>query len=82
MGQDHEDVNDWVERFIMAAEVQDLNVNNFFKITKLNLRGSYKEWFKRLLPAPIDWAKLKTLIIQKYGEVDADDIKMKLDAIK
>jgi hypothetical protein len=82
LGQDHEDVNDWVERFIMAAEVQDLNVNKFFKITKLNLRGSYKESFRRLQPAPIDWAKLKTLIIQKYGEVDVDDIKMKLDAIK
>jgi hypothetical protein len=47
-GQDHEDVNDWVERFIMAIEVQDLNVNKLFKITKLNLRGSYKEWFRRL----------------------------------
>jgi hypothetical protein len=81
-GQDHEDVNDWVERFIMAVEVQDLNVNKLFKITKLNLRGSYKEWFRRLQPAPTDWAKLKTLIIQKYGEVDANDIKMKLDAIK
>jgi hypothetical protein len=25
---------------------------------------------------------LKTLIIQKYGDVDANDIRMKLDAIK
>jgi predicted component of viral defense system (DUF524 family) len=53
-----------------------------FKITKLNLRGSYKEWFRRLQPALTNWAKLQTLIIQKYGEVNADDIKMKLDAIK
>jgi uncharacterized protein YutE (UPF0331/DUF86 family) len=25
---------------------------------------------------------LKTLIIQKYGDIDVDDIRMKLDAIK
>jgi uncharacterized protein YutE (UPF0331/DUF86 family) len=25
---------------------------------------------------------LRSLIIQKYGDVDADDIRMKLDAIK
>jgi uncharacterized protein YutE (UPF0331/DUF86 family) len=29
-----------------------------------------------------DWDELRTLIVQKYGDVDADDIKMKLDAIK
>ncbi len=33
-------------------------------------------------PAPADWAELRTLIVQKYGDVDADDIKMRLDAIK
>jgi len=48
----------------------------------LNLRGCAKEWFKRLQPAPTNWAELRTLIIQKYGDVDADDIRMKLDAIK
>jgi hypothetical protein len=66
----------------MAAKVQDLNGNKLFKITKLNLKGRAKEWFKRLQPAPADWAELRTLIVQKYGDVDADDIKMKLDAIK
>jgi predicted component of viral defense system (DUF524 family) len=30
----------------------------------------------------VDWAELKTLIVQKYGDVDANDIRMKLDAIK
>jgi len=35
-----------------------------------------------LQPAPADWAELRTLIVQKYGDVDADDIRMKLDAIK
>jgi hypothetical protein len=81
-GRDHEDVNDWAERLTMAAEVRDLNVDKLFKIAKLNLKGRAKEWFRRLQPAPADWAELRTLIIQKYGDVDADDIIMKLDAIK
>jgi len=81
-GRDHEDVNDWVERFTMAAEVQDLNGDKLFKITKLNLRGQAKEWFKRLQPALVDWAELRTLIVLKYGDVDVVDIRMKLDAIK
>jgi len=81
-GRDHEDVNDWAERLTMAVEVRDLNADKLFKIAKLNLRGRAKEWFKRLQPTPTDWAELRTLIVQNYGDVDADDIKMKLDAIK
>ncbi len=81
-GRDHEDVNDWAERLTMAAKVRDLNVDKLFKIAKLNLRGRAKEWFRRLQPAPADWVELKNLIVQKYGDVDADDIRMKLDAIK
>jgi hypothetical protein len=46
------------------------------------LRGRAKEWFRRLQPSPVNLAKLRTLIIQKYGDVNADDIRMKLDAIK
>jgi hypothetical protein len=81
-GRDYEDVNDWAERLTMAIEVRDLNGDKLFKIAKLNLRGRAKEWFKRLQSAPADWAKLRTLIAQKYGDVDVDDIRMKLDAIK
>jgi hypothetical protein len=81
-GKDHEDVNDWAERLTMAVEVRDLNADKLFKIAKLNLRGRAKEWFKRMQPAPADWPELRTLIVQKYGNVDADDIRMKLDAIK
>jgi len=66
----------------MAAEVRDLNVDKLFKIAKLNLRGRTKEWFKRMQPALANWTELKTQIVQKYGNVDADDIRMKLDAIK
>jgi hypothetical protein len=29
-----------------------------------------------------DWNEMRTLIVQKYGNVDADDIRMKMDAIK
>jgi len=81
-GRDHENVNDWAERLTMAAKVRDLNADKLFKIVKLNLRGRAKEWFKRLHPAPVDWQELRMLIVQKYGNVDADDIRMKLDAIK
>jgi hypothetical protein len=66
----------------MATEVRNLNADKLFKIAKLNLRGRAKEWFKRMQPAPADWPELRTLIEQKYGNVDVDDIRMKLDAIK
>jgi hypothetical protein len=66
----------------MAAEVRDLNADKLFKITKLNLHGRAKEWFKQLQLAPTDWPELRVLIVQKYGNVDADDIRMRLDAIK
>ncbi len=81
-GRDHEDVKDGAERLTMAAKVRDLNADKLFKIAKLNLRGRAKEWFKRLQPAPADWAELRALIVQKYGNVDADDIRMRLDVIK
>ncbi len=81
-GRDCEDVTDWAERLTMAAEVQDLTPDKLFKIAKLNLHGRAKEWVRRLQPAPTDWATLRTLMIQKYGNIDADDIRMKMDAIK
>jgi hypothetical protein len=81
-GRDHEDVNDWAERLTMAAEVRDLTTNKLFKIAKLNLRGRAKEWFRMLEPVPTDWTKLRTLMVQKYGNIDADDIRMRMDTIK
>ncbi len=81
-GRNHEDVSDWVERLTMVVEVRDLNVDKLFKIAKLNLRGRAWEWFRRLQSAPADWIELRKLILQKYGNVDDDDIKAKLDAIK
>jgi hypothetical protein len=32
--------------------------------------------------APIDWTKLHTWIVQKHGNINIDDIRLKLDAIK
>ncbi len=81
-GREYEDVNDWTERLAMAAEVRDLTADKLFKIVKLNLRGRAKDWFQKLQPAPADWAELRTLIVQKYGGIDADNIRMKMDAVK
>ncbi len=81
-GRDYEDVSDWAERLTMAAEVRDLTPDKLFKIAKLNLRGPTKEWFRRLQLALADWANLRNQMIQKYGNIDADDIQMKMDVIK
>jgi hypothetical protein len=81
-GRDHEDVNDWAKRLTMVTEVRDLTADNLFKIAKLNLRGRAKEWFRRLQPMPANWTELWTLMVQKYGNIDADDIRMKMDTIK
>jgi hypothetical protein len=59
-----------------------LNANKLFKIAKLNFRRRAKEWFKKLQPPPTNWTKFQALIAHKYGDVDVDDIRMKLDAIK
>ncbi len=58
----------------MVVKMQDLNVEKILKTTKLNLRRRAKEWFKRLNPTPTNWTKLCILIIQKYGDVDVNDI--------
>jgi len=58
----------------MTAEVRDLNADKLFKIAKLNLRGRAQEWFRKLQLALADWFELRTLIFQKYGHVDTDDI--------
>jgi hypothetical protein len=81
-GREYEDVSDWAERLTMAAEVRDLNADKLFKIAKLNLKGKAKDWFRKLQPAPTDWLELRTFIIQNYGSVGDDDIRVKLDAIK
>ncbi len=53
-----------------------------FKIAKLNLRDRVKEWFRKLNLVSIDWTKLRTWIVQKYGNIDANDICIKVNTIK
>jgi hypothetical protein len=81
-GRNHEDVNDWAEQLTMAAKVLDLTANKLFKIAKLNLWGRTKEWYRRLQPVPTDWTELRTLMVQKYENINADDIRMRMDTIK
>jgi hypothetical protein len=81
-GKDHEDVNNWGERLTMAAKVRDLNDDKLVKIAKLNLHGRAKEWFKKLNPPPTNWTILRTTIVQKFGDVDVDEIRVKHDVIK
>jgi hypothetical protein len=81
-GRDHEDVNDWAKHLTMAAEVRNIDDDKLFQISKLNLHGRAKKWFKKFNPPPIDWIILRTVIIQKFGDVDAYEIHVKLDAIK
>ncbi len=73
-GWDHEDINDWAKKLTMVIEMQDLNVDKFFKTTKLNLKRRAKEWFKILNPTPTDWTELRILIIQKYEDDNVNDI--------
>jgi hypothetical protein len=81
-GRDHEDVNDWAEHLTMATKVRDLNDDKLFKIIKLNFHGQVKEWLKKLNPPPANWIVLKNAIVQNFGDVDADEIHVKFDAIK
>jgi hypothetical protein len=73
-GWDHEDINDWAKKLTMVIEMQDLNVDKFFKTTKLYLKRRAKEWFKILNPTPTDWTELRILIIQKYEDDNVNDI--------
>jgi hypothetical protein len=81
-GRDREDVNNWAKHLTMTIEVRDLNDDKLFKIAKLNLRGRAKEWFKKLNPPLVDHTVLRTTIVQKFGDVDAYEIYVKLHAIK
>jgi len=81
-GRDHEDVNDWAKCLTMAVEVRDLNDDKLFKIIILNLCGRAKERFKKFNPPLANWIVLWTTIVQKFSDVDEDEILVKFDAIK
>jgi hypothetical protein len=48
-GKDMEDVFDWTEILWMVVEVQKLDEEKLFKITKLNLKGKLKIGTKNLI---------------------------------
>jgi len=54
-GKDLEDVFDWAERLHMAVEVHEYDEEKLFKITRFNLQGEAKDWYRRLNLAPPDW---------------------------
>ncbi len=51
-GKEFEDVLDWMEWLEMAFEVRGYDEMKLFKITKFNLQGKAKDWFKKLQHAP------------------------------
>jgi hypothetical protein len=44
----------------MASKVWGYDKVKLFKITKLNLHGKAKDWFKKLQPTLVDWNDMKT----------------------
>jgi ATP-dependent exoDNAse (exonuclease V) beta subunit len=52
------------------------------KIGKLNLRGKTKEWFKKFVTTLADWPTMKVAMLLKYGIVDKEEVRAKLDQIK
>lgn len=60
------------------------NHNQFklFKITHLNLKGKVRDWYKRIDLVFFNWATLKHTTEQKYGVVDLEEIKIRLETNK
>jgi len=46
------------------------------------LRWKAKDWFKKLQPTLANWIEMKTRMQQKFGDVNLDEIRMKMDTIK
>jgi hypothetical protein len=53
-----------------------------FKITHLQLKGKVKDWYKRVDSTLLDWATLKPTTEYKYGVVDLEEIRVRLETIK
>ncbi len=66
----------------MAFEVWGYDELKLFKIAKRNLQGQAKDWFKKLQHVPIDWNEMKINMQQKFGVVNLDDLKVKMDSIR
>jgi hypothetical protein len=66
----------------MVTEVWGYDEDKLFKITRLNLWGKTKDWYKRLNPTPLDWQTLRILMMAKYGVYDGEELEVKMDAIR
>ncbi len=46
------------------------------------MRGKSKDLVKKSMATPMDWQAMKVAMMLKYGIVDKEDIRAKLDFIK
>jgi len=46
------------------------------------LHGKAKDWFKKLRPTLVDWNEMKTSMQQKFGDVNLDELWVKMDFVK
>ncbi len=73
---------DWTERLEIASKVWGYDEVKLFKIVKFNLHGKIKDWFKKLQPTLVDWNEMETVMQQKFGDVDLDELWVKMDFVK
>ncbi len=66
----------------MASKVWGYDEIKFSKIAKLDLHGKDKDWFKKLQPSFVNWNEIKASMQQKFGDVDLDELWVKMDFVK
>jgi hypothetical protein len=66
----------------MVVKICGINELKIFKIRRLNLKGKSKEWFKNLTVARTDWWTMEATMLLKYGTIDKEEVRAKLDLIK
>lgn len=57
-----------------ASEVQHYDELKFFKITRLNLHGKVKDWYKNLEPTLANHNEMKVGMQQKIQNVNVDEM--------
>jgi hypothetical protein len=80
-GREFEDEHDWVERLEMVVKVKGIDEHKLFKIGRLNLKGKFKEWYKKLGTTLVDYPAMKSTMILKYGMVDNEEVCVKINQI-
>ncbi len=66
----------------MASKVRGYDEVKLFKIAKLNVHGKAKGWFKKFQLTLVDWNEMKIDMQQKFGDVDLDELWVKMDFVK